>query len=512
MELNETKSTETTNLAGGAAHEISDPREALRMVTINNLLEDTYYETDAESFEKLWNRFLACADEDPEFVLQLAAYARQEMYVRDVPQILLVMAAWDERTKPYVRTYAHQIVDRVDELNTVLAFNNIHANTDDLTKSFGDPGDFGEVPRVLKRALAEIIEDGKFDEYQFAKYRQENHAVSLHDVYNVTHPFGWEDSSFPTEEQAEIAERITKGNKDDHPDVEPLRQRRTWEDEISAAGQEGDVTPDDWRGVLDDMGIFARVRNLRNMIEAGLSGEEILEDVDADWVRNSQMYPFRFYQARKALLEAGVRDQYAHEWLEKAVNMSCESVPPIEDTLVAVDLSGSMSSSVANRSDLQRDEIAALFGAMLTLKGARTMGFGSRAGYVDPDPLSNSVLQYQESIAQSHFGNSTHGHKVFELALEQDELQDRVVFFTDMQIWSRSGIRSSANDFKRGWEKYRDVHAGDPHLYLVDLASYGEIKMPENYTNVRRVQGWNSKILDYIFENENAMVEDIAGM
>ena len=90
MKFNE--STSTTNLAGGHAHDVSDPLEALRMVTINQLFESRYYEEDTESLRKLSKRFERAADKDPEFPLQLAAFARQEAYVRDVPQVLLVFS------------------------------------------------------------------------------------------------------------------------------------------------------------------------------------------------------------------------------------------------------------------------------------------------------------------------------------------------------------------------------------------------------------------------------------
>lgn len=510
MDINENK-TETRNLAGGHAHEVSDPLEALRMVTINNLLEDRYYESDRDSLEKLVDRFRAAVSEDPEFPLQLAVWARQEAYVRDVPQILLALAANSDSCKEYVRAYAPGIIDRADELCTVLAFNNLWHT--------GDPGNFsGPIPSVLKRALADVIESDKFDTYQFAKYRQTARAVSMHDVYNVAHPFGHDDSPAPTDEQSEIANRITKGEKDEHPDIEPLRQRRTWEDRISSAGQEGTVTVQDWRNVIDDMGLFARIRNLRNMLEAGMDGEEILGDVDDEWVRNSQLYPFRFYQARKALKIDGLMDTYAHQWLENAINIACENVPDeLENTCTLVDLSGSMTNTVSSKSDLQMREIGALFGAMLGKKGSDVIGFADMAKWIHPDPLKNSVLVMRNDIVSTSVGSSTYAHKALQLIVEECTgpsgvtrgVPDRVVVFTDFQIWERKRFGNDPNAFREAWEKLRAIHPEEPHLYIVDLASYGEIKLPENYPNVTRLQGWNDSVLDYIWHSENSQLDDI---
>ncbi|MBS3760660.1 MAG: TROVE domain-containing protein, partial [Halodesulfurarchaeum sp.] len=104
MEFNKPKqtvaeATRTTNYEGGEAFAPADPRLALYKRTINQLLEGSFYETDDEQLAAVVRRFDAAADEDPEFVLQLAAYARQELYLRDIPQVLLVLAANDDRFK-----------------------------------------------------------------------------------------------------------------------------------------------------------------------------------------------------------------------------------------------------------------------------------------------------------------------------------------------------------------------------------------------------------------------------
>lgn len=483
--MNLNRKTQKRNLAGGAAHDYDDPLEALRSVVINNLLEDKYYESDEESLQKLLDRFHYAVAEDPEFPLQLAAWARQEAYVRDVPQVLLVFSAHTDETKPYVREYAPLIIGRADELNTALAFNNAFQT--------GDAGDFSaSVPHTLKAALRDVLESGKFDTYQLAKYKQVNRAVSLHDVLNVTHPTPADD------EQRDAFTQLTKGLKDDH-SVEPLRQRRTWEDHISAAGPE--VTMHDWYQVLDDIGLFARIRNMRNMLQAGVHGKDIVDNIDDDWIRNSRMYPFRFYQARKALKGANLMDSYVHEFLEHAIDVSAENVPKeLWNTLTVVDLSGSMSSPLSAQSTMTYKEIGALFGGMMAYHGSKIIGFASRAQFVNIDPLDDSILKHQEKVLETSVGHSTHGHKALQLAQGTDA--DRVVVFTDMQIWS-----DRRNKFQREWDALNAER-----LYMVDLSSYGEIKMPPNHPEVRRIQGWNSQILNYIYYDEHSMVDDIRGV
>jgi len=93
MQLNETKqtvaeATRTTNHEGGEAFRPADPRLALYKRTSNQLLEDSYYEDEIKHLQAVVERFDAAAAEDPESVLKLPAYARQEMHLRDIPQVL----------------------------------------------------------------------------------------------------------------------------------------------------------------------------------------------------------------------------------------------------------------------------------------------------------------------------------------------------------------------------------------------------------------------------------------
>lgn len=492
----------TRNRAGGTAYSPDDPKQALRMVTINNLLTKTYYRSEDAAVEELHERYQSASEVDPEYPLKLAVWARQEAYLRDVPQLLFVFAANDERARDYVRGYVHGIIDRPDELNTIVAMNNWY-HTGSVEPERTPSGDINwpaETPYVLKRSLADVIESGKFDRYQYAKYRQPNRVVSLHDVFNVAHPYGWHDSPEPTDEQSEIANRITKGDRDDYPSVEPLRQRRTWEDQLSEAGQTDVDKAQVWREVLPEMGLFAIIRNLRNMLEAGVPPESIITYLDHQWVRDSKIYPFRFYQARKALAEAGYTSEILHEWLDRAIHISAKNIPPeLVDTLTIVDLSASMKYSVSKRSDLQCKEIASLFGAMLGYRGADIIGFADRARRIRED--TDSVIHLQNAIMNRYVGSSTFAHKALRLACDEHIAADRVVIFTDFQIWESGKYGNDPNQFRNEWERYRGQNE-DAHLYIADLQSYGELKLPPEYPHVTRVQGWSDSLLDYIWNRE----------
>ncbi|AWB28507.1 TROVE domain-containing protein [Halococcoides cellulosivorans] len=497
MQFNDTtqtvaEATRTTNNEGGEAFDPADPRLALYKRTINQLLEDSYYEDDEEHLAAIVQRFDAAADEDPEFVLKLAAYARQELYLRDVPQVLLVLAANDDRFKDdtdesLIREWAPQIIQRMDETATALA---IH---DDL---FG-----GTAPWPLRRGIEDALVD-MADAYTLEKYELSRREVTLRDVFNRVHPTPVDD------DQEVLFERFMRGDLDDYPDVEPLPTPKTWETVISERGN----TRDAWETLIEDdaysLPIFASIRNLRNMLEAGVEEATIVEYLDLEAVRHAPLYPFRYYQAYKALQDAGIDAPAVERWLEWAVDVSVESVPEgLGDTFVGVDLSGSMDTVLSEQSAIRYKEIGALFGAVLADQGARVGGFGDDFQDVSTH-VDTPVLQRQDALLgiDREVGNSTNGWKVLEYLREEAIAVDRVVLFTDMQIWdSRWRVPDDARTVREAFEAYRDTIAPDVSLYMIDLASYGDLVTPEGYEGVYNVSGWSENVLEFIEHAEDPL-------
>jgi 60 kDa SS-A/Ro ribonucleoprotein len=497
MEFNKPKqtvaeATRTTNYEGGEAFAPADPRLALYKRTINQLLEGSFYETDDEQLAAVVRRFDAAADEDPEFVLQLAAYARQELYLRDIPQVLLVLAANDDRFKDdspesLIREWAPAIIQRMDETATALA---IH---DQL---FG-----GTAPWPLRRGIEDALV-AMADAYTLGKYELSRREVTLHDVFNRVHPK-------PVDADQEVLfERFMRGDLDDYPDVDPLPSPNTWETIISERGN----TRDAWETLTEDdaytLPIFASIRNLRNMLEAGVDEDTVVSHLDLEAVRHAPLYPFRYYQAYTALQNADVQAPAVERWLEEAIDVAVETVPDgLGDTFVAVDLSGSMDMALSRNSTLRLKEIGALFGAILAEQGARVGGFGD-----DFQPVSmhvdTPVLQRQEAVLgiDEDVGNSTNGWKALEYLRDRGDPVERIIVFTDMQIWDSTPFTARDDQtVKVAFDAYRDDISSDTVLYLVDLAAYGDLVTPEGYENVYNISGWSENVLSFIEHAENPM-------
>ena len=529
MKFNQTKEsvaerTRTENHEGGEAFNPDSPELALTKVVINNLLEDTFYESAEERLESIKQEFDACADENPEFVLKLAKYARQEENLRQVPQALIVLAANDARTKGYVRDYAEGIMSRTDEPLEVLAFHKAYTGST-------------SIPNCLQKGIEDAMHT--WNEWQYAKWDQPSKEWQYRDLLNLVHPKPRDD------ERKKVFRKIAYGDLSDYEDVESLKQEDTWESSLSDDSDERSKQ-EKYEEQLQqgNMGLFPRIRQARDMLEAGVSAEDIYGDVTDEWIRNSRLYPFRFYQAYKAVKGSGAlsdeRDggfggglfsnsaasqpdipsserQEALDFLEHAMQVSTENLPSVlEDTFVAVDTSGSMTTTVSNDSNLECMEIGSLFGALVYQRGADLAAFASSIEQYNGD-RRDTVPTLMEGIQSMPCGGGTSGYLVPQALREYDRDEySQVIIFTDMQMWGTSGGNSiytsnNSGTFHDEWNRYKNEVNPDASLYLVDLNSYGDLVTPEGAQDVYQLSGWTENVIDFIdnMENIDGMIREI---
>jgi len=168
----------TRNYEGGLAFE-ADPKTELALRFMTFLVSEPKFYTDGEQdTDEIAELIERVAAEDPEFPLKLAAYARNEMYLRSAPVFALVESAQYDHCKPYIEKWTPSIIQRADELTeAIAAFINKH----------GEIGSRGKasLPNSLKRGLARAFYN--FDRYNFAKYDRDG-EVKLKDVLRLVHP------------------------------------------------------------------------------------------------------------------------------------------------------------------------------------------------------------------------------------------------------------------------------------------------------------------------------------
>ncbi|CAK58727.1 unnamed protein product (macronuclear) [Paramecium tetraurelia] len=83
-----------------------DPKEYFFSVVASSLLKETkYYETSDGSRDKLIATMNTIANIDPEFILQVAYYVRNQMYIRSISNFILAFSTLHPKTKPFCSTY-----------------------------------------------------------------------------------------------------------------------------------------------------------------------------------------------------------------------------------------------------------------------------------------------------------------------------------------------------------------------------------------------------------------------
>jgi hypothetical protein len=92
-------------------------------------------------------------------------------------------------------------------------------------------------------------------------------------------------------------------------------------------------------------------------------------------------------------------------------------------------------------------------------------------------------------------GYSTNGYKVIEWLISNKMEMDKVMMFTDMQMWdSHYGGTMS---IKSSWKRYNKI-APNAKLYLFDLAGYGQSPLRLEKDDVCLIAGWSDRVFNVL--------------
>lgn len=110
--------------------------------------------------------------------------------------------------------------------------------------------------------------------------------------------------------------------------------------------------------------------------------------------------------------------------------------------------------------------------------------------------LSNVELMYK---LEGTVGYSTNGYKVIEYLNNEGIVMDKVMMFTDCQIWNSFGTEQT---IRKEWDKYKQI-APNAKLYLFDLNGYGTTPLNFVRDDVTLIAGWSDRIFDLLEAVEN---------
>jgi 60 kDa SS-A/Ro ribonucleoprotein len=99
---------------------------------------------------------------------------------------------------------------------------------------------------------------------------------------------------------------------------------------------------------------------------------------------------------------------------------------------------------------------------------------------------------------EGEVGYATNGYLVIDDLICRRHRADKVMLFTDVQLWdSVTNNRSARNTLQAKWTEYRAMFP-EARLYLFDLAGHGQSPVQSLADGVTLIAGWSDKVFDVL--------------
>ena len=426
------KFTEKTH-EGATASRMNAEQALRRSVMCCMLWEDSFYEDGQEIGKRIAD---LCRQVPFPKIAQIALEARGKGNMRHVP-LLLVREALRTHKGRQMGDLIAEVIQRPDELGELLSL---------YWKEKKD----APLPAQLKIGLARALK--KFNEYSLAKYNRDG-AVKLRDVLFLSH------AKPANEEQATLFKKLAENT---------LQTPDTWEVALSGGADKKET----FERLLDEkkLGALALLRNLRNMIESGVSEDKIREALAT--VNVERVLPFRFISAAR-------HAPRLEDALEQTMFKCMQELPKLPGkTALLVDHSGSMNSGVSGRSEITRFDAACGLAMILreTAEKVRVFAFSEQCGELAPRRGFGlkHLLEQCMPFGGTRLGNAIHAvYSVYPGC-------ERLIVITDEQSADRI-----PNPKGKG--------------YIINVAAY---ENGVGYGAWNKIDGWSESVVEYIRQLE----------
>jgi len=507
----------TLNHEGGLAF-VHDAKHTLASTAACCLVnERAFYEDSTSKIDELVR---VVGTQDPEWLIKLAIYTRNELHLRSMPTRIAAIAATMPECRKYLARGASRILTRPDDLLEFAAM--LKDNRYGLSE---------RLPSVAKKIIAERLNE--LDEIRAIKYRRGT-SFGIKHLIKMCHPVpfdrrqsllfsylidpsAWKKLSederrlLPKISAYETLKRLQKNHYQRARHI--VREHNLpWELVVPLLGSDRET----WKTIAPVMPIMALVRNLRNLVKSGALRSAAVRSAvieklsNPDAIRNSKMLPFRWLSARNTLKELMKEPDYwpdartaikLDEALNRAIEVSADLLPRWPGrTAIACDLSGSMTEQPISRySSIYPIDIACILGAVAhrLCEDSVVYAFGSEIARVSLDP-GHGILANAERIKKTEVGELTYGYKVIADMVKRREVVNRIVFLTDMELYSESPVPEDSQDIRAWLVRYRREINPNVELYFVNLAAYGHFVTPQREPKVTYISGWSEGTLKYV--------------
>lgn len=487
----------TSNHEGALAYKMSPELELYSAVCTSTLSPQFYTPNTENTLNRIRDLIKQVS---PDFVAKLAVYAREDMHLRSIPLVLVVELAkvsTPEYTNGLISSVTERVIQRPDEITEILGYYAMANNRAGSKK-------LGKLSNQLKKGISASFH--KFNEYQFSKYNRKT-DIRLRDALFLTHPKPKDNN------EKELFRKIAE---------DTLEAPDTWEVKMSEAGKaDTEVTTKKqvWEDMIDSgkFGFMAMLRNLRNIIEADVSIRHIEKVCDKlsnrDNVIKSKQFPFRFLSAYRMIINNSHKNSSIEPLVMAALEMamvhSAENIPMFEGQKIKIasDVSGSMWSKISEKSTIEMYDIGIVLSMLLQHRCQKVITGIFGTSYLEQELPKNNILanSMKMSDLSRKVGWATNGHLIIEDAINKRQDLDRIMIFTDLQMWDCSSLydtTSHRSSIKKAWSTYKKMYP-KCKLYIFDLAGYGTSPLSIRDNDVNLIAGWSNDIFNIMSNIEN---------
>ena len=429
---------------------MTDEQLLRRSVMSCMLWEKEFYEDGEEIAKRIFNTAIKL---DPQKVAEIAIEAREQAHMRHVPLLLLtaLIRTGRNRTDGLVRNTIGRCIQRVDEMAELLAvYQKINGKQ--------------HKPAQLRKGLAQACH--KFSEYQLAKYDREG-AIKLRDVLRIARP----KPDDPVE--SSLWQRVVK---------RVLAVPDTWEIALTRGADKKET----FTRLLQErkLGFLALLRNLRNMVSAGVDRGLIHAAIRAG-VGSRRVLPMRYVAAARAAPDL-------EPWLDEALVSKIANLDAFTGrTVLLVDVSGSMNHAMAGRSQLKRMDAAAALAAIFPARAEDLRVYSFSWQLVQVPPRVGMAMIDAIKNSQPHGGTNL---------LDAVDNVNRIGGYDRLIVISDEQSHAS----------YDGKHLPDPIAgargYVINVAS---AKNGVGYGKWVHIDGFSENVLRYIAAVEGAVALDV---
>lgn len=510
-----------TTTAQGAVGYLRTTQAELFLLAITNMVnEKTFYETGEERDTRFFRLIHQAVKEDADWVARFIPWLRTEANMRtasivaaaEYARAVAKLPRAAREAAPRVRQVINGALQRPDEPGEFVAY--WLSGNETQAGEYKNPrtgifeirlSPLKTLPGGVARGVADAVER-LYTEYSYLKYDGVNQINRFSDVIQLVHPKASSsaqadlykyilDDRFWLEGKAPVPAslRMLAARRELNAIPQEARHKlfkvsnasdvlsrvgMTWED--LSTWLNGPMDKAAWEAMIPSMGLMALVRNLRNFDQAGVSDKVAQLVIDRlnseDQVRRSKMFPLRFLSAYKNA--PSDRWKFA---LDQAVNHSLANVPELSgNTLILLDLSGSMSYPLSDKSDLRRSEAATLFGLALAKRahGAEVYRYGSTHQKVALTKGAN-LLREVDTVGRADMGGTDTWGTL--QSTYKAGFHDRVIILTDEQAGAQPSYRNYYGGIIRGPAVLESI---DVPVYTFNLAGYSAAQMESGKNRV----------------------------